>query len=82
MSPILFEQFIRDKVYLEDIKQTTVESYRTAYKAFQRVLGKTDDRESSFDHNGLPTKDTLKDLLSECGRVGYRMGVVMCISVR
>jgi site-specific recombinase XerD len=38
MSLSLFEQFLREKQYLCNLSPKTIDSYRQALKAYQRVL--------------------------------------------
>lgn len=39
MSPFLFEQFIKEKRFLDNLSENTLKSYKLAYQWFQKLGG-------------------------------------------
>jgi integrase/recombinase XerD len=68
----LFEQFIKDKIFLCNLSPKTIDSYRQAFNAYQRVLSGATGTTSKADE--IPTKDTLKDFVIGMREAGLSPG--------
>ena len=56
----LLEQFLKDKTFLCNLSPKTLDSYRQAFNAYQRVLSKSLESAGSVSNLPLPTKDTVR----------------------
>jgi integrase/recombinase XerD len=66
----LFEQFLKEKQYLCNLSPKTIDSYRLAFKAYQRVLSSM----RTVRADELPTKDTLKNFVIGMREAGLSPG--------
>lgn len=68
----LFEQFLKEKQFLCNLSPKTIDSYRQAFNAYQRVLSRAEVDTSRADE--IPTKDTLKDFVIGMREAGLSPG--------
>lgn len=78
----LFANFLKEKEFLSGISPKTIRSYQQAFNAYQRVLSKSKEINSSSDipvSDTKPTKDSLKDFVIGMRESGLSPGAVTYI---
>ncbi len=55
----LFQEFLKEKKYLQGVTRKTIVWYESSFKAYKRVLGKSEAYDGRESTEALPTKHTL-----------------------